>query len=166
MQFDRTCNLRMSRHGAYGHHAFLDRDPLERFDMPQIDQMRRCGYSELHGRDQRLSAGDELPFLERRQKRGGFLYGRSTVIGYAIHGSTRLTCDLLQASVTMRTFCFRSLLHRTALRSFGLQPPRSRGRCCDSRYSDRCCHQVHVGLYFHQACGHLVWHARSFPPPS
>ena len=62
---DRAMERRVTHAGADDELAVRDRDAIERRDAVDIDEMRRPGEPERHGRHQALAAGEHAPVLGR-----------------------------------------------------------------------------------------------------
>src|SRR6185503_15765289 len=60
-------------------------DALQAFDLRQVDDMFRPRQAQLHRRDQRVAAGQELCLLLLGQQARGLAHGRGPVLGECVH---------------------------------------------------------------------------------
>ena len=59
-----VCTSTCARHRADGDRAAGKLDPGKALDLRQVDQLRRPGEPQLHGRQQRVAAGEDLGVLD------------------------------------------------------------------------------------------------------
>ncbi len=79
---DRPVERGMAHAGADDELAVRDREPVERRDAVDVDQMRRLGEPERHGRHQALAAGQHAAVLRRDlgEQRDGLIDGFRRVV--------------------------------------------------------------------------------------
>ena len=81
----RSSNRRMRGHRADCDVAALDLDPAQFCDASQVDDVRRCGQAHLHGRDQRLTAGQQAGIIRSGQLRRRVRDTRCLVVIKCMH---------------------------------------------------------------------------------
>ena len=80
-------------------------DAGQALDLREVDEMLRPGEPQLHGRNQRVSAGEELGLFLLGQEARGLPHGRRPVVGECVHR------DLLLCSALRRLFAFCNACH-------------------------------------------------------
>ena len=78
-------DLDVRRHRADDERAARHLDAGQAFDLGQVDEMLRPGEAQLHRRDQRVAAGQELCFFLLGQQARGLPHGRRPVLGECVH---------------------------------------------------------------------------------
>ena len=126
--------------GADDQRAALHLDAGQPLDLGQVDDVLRPREAKLHGRDQRVSAGEELGLLLTGQKACRLPYrGRAMEFEF-VHGVPSLIPNFSRSAYA---FSLCALVTRSW--PWPWRRPRSLSRCCGSRCSGRCCLRARDG---------------------